>query len=75
MKSKQAAQEQENYVMLEKNYVLRLKRLPDGVEGDVIMLDAKKPGQATHLFDAPKQSSVDELSAWARQALEAFREG
>jgi hypothetical protein len=71
----QAAKEKDDYLMLEKDYILRLRPCSDGVEGDVIMLDKKRPGQGTHLFDAPKHDTQDALAAWARQALKAYREG
>ncbi|CAG7650998.1 hypothetical protein ACFQI7_21560 [Paenibacillus allorhizosphaerae] len=75
MKKRQAEQEKDDYIMLEKDYILRLREGSSGVEGDVIMLDAKKPGQGTHLFDAPAQDTPEALAAWARQALRAYREG
>ena len=75
VKKRQAEQAKDDYIMLEKDYILRLREGNSGVEGDVIMLDTKRPGQGTHLFDAPAHETPEALAEWAREALRAFREG
>lgn len=71
----QPNREVEEHIHLEEHYLLKVRTSPEGVEGEVLMRDLTSPGQATHLFEAPRQETQEELKAWAQQALRAYREG
>nr|WP_245247244.1 MULTISPECIES: hypothetical protein [unclassified Paenibacillus] len=60
---------------MEEHYILKFRKSGEGVEGEVLMRDWTSPGKATHLFEAPRQETPEELQAWAQQAIRAYREG
>lgn len=66
---------QEEHIYLEEHFILKIRTSAEGIEGEVLMRDLTNPGQATHLFEAPRQETPEELKAWAQQALRAYREG
>lgn len=62
-------------IQLDNNYVLRVQKREQGVQGEVVLVDRSNPHRGTHVFNTPEQGDVQELVAWSHKALQAYREG